>query len=82
VRDPFTYEFLRVLLTMEEYLPDTVLIGGCAAFVYSRYMFEMPPGQAPVYTNDLDLLVENDVPVSKRSILSLMEEATRCIRAG
>jgi hypothetical protein len=60
---------------MEEYLPDTVLIGGCAAFVYSRYMFEMPPGQAPVYTNDLDLLVENDVPVSKRSILSLMEEA-------
>ncbi|MBM3299112.1 MAG: nucleotidyl transferase AbiEii/AbiGii toxin family protein [Deltaproteobacteria bacterium] len=75
MRDPFTYESLRVLLALEEYMPDTVLIGGCAAFVYSKYMFEMPPGQAPVYTNDLDLLVENSLPVSKRSIVSLLEEA-------
>ena len=75
MRDPFTYEFLRVLLALEDYLPNTVLIGGCAAFVYSKYMFEKPLGQAPIYTNDLDLLVQNDIPVSRRSILSLMEEA-------
>lgn len=75
MRDPFTYEFLRVLLALEGYLPNTVLIGGCAAFVYSKYMFGKPLGQAPIYTNDLDLLVENDIPVSRRSILSLLEEA-------
>jgi hypothetical protein len=82
--DPFAYEFLRALNVLKEYLQKVVLIGGSAAFVYSRYMFEAPFGQAPIYTHDLDLLVENELPLSEHSVAYLMERAGfagRCLES-
>ena len=63
------------MLVLEEYLPNIVIIGGSVPFIYSRYMFELTPTQVPVFTEDLDLLVENKVPSSGRSIVSLMQAA-------
>lgn len=71
----YAYELLRALLILEEYLPNIVLIGGCVPLVYSRYLFELPPAKVPVFTEDLDLLVENEVPLSGQSIVSLLQNA-------
>lgn len=73
--DAFAREFLRALLTLREYMPNIVLIGGCVPYVYSKYMFDKPLKQAPVYTKDLDLLVENQVPLAENSVVSLMQAA-------
>lgn len=73
--DAFAREFLRTLLALGDYLPSIVLIGGCVPYVYSKYMFEKPLKRAPVHTRDLDLLVENQIPLAGSSIVFLMQAA-------
>lgn len=79
--DAFAREFLRALLTLREYMQNIVLIGGCVPYVYSQHMFDKRVKQAPVYTKDLDLLVENQVPLAENSIVSLMQAAGYACRA-
>ncbi|MBN2168312.1 MAG: hypothetical protein JW738_03630 [Actinobacteria bacterium] len=71
--DDFQHEFLRALSTIRQYLPDVIIVGGCVPFIYAEYLFSI--SSKPVYTRDLDLLVENEIPIRDRSIASLMLEA-------
>jgi hypothetical protein len=69
------YEFLRALKVLKDYLPNMVIIGGSVPLVYSRYLFDPKATGVPVYTQDLDLLVENDLASSGEPVVSLMKTA-------
>ncbi len=71
--DDYAGEFLRTLSVLKDYLPNTVLIGGCVPYIYWKYMFaaQLPP----VYTTDLDILTSNEVPVCDDPIRTLLTSA-------
>jgi hypothetical protein len=56
------WEFLR------DYLPEIVVGGGWAPFLYHRYLFR-DSKREPIFTRDIDLMVGPKVPVNGRSII-------------
>ena len=52
----------KTLGILREYLPEIVVGGGWAPFLYHRYLFR-DSKREPIFTRDIDLMVRPRVPV-------------------
>ena len=73
--EQFARGFFRVLGTLKDYLPDIVVGGGWAPFLYYRYMVGNKEHQT-VFTRDIDLMVGTRLPeIGSRTVDQLLVEA-------
>ncbi len=57
-----THGFFKTLAILEPYLPQIVIGGGWAPFLYYHYLAKNEQ-HPPVLTSDIDLMVRNQVPI-------------------
>ena len=62
MNDRLARGLFKTLGVLREYLPEIVLGGGWAPFLYHRYIFH-DRKREPVFTRDIDLMVRPTVPV-------------------
>lgn len=73
--EQFAHGFFRVLVTLKDYLPDIVVGGGWAPFLYYRYLVGNKLHQT-VFTRDIDLMVGTRLPeIGSRTVDQLLVEA-------
>lgn len=65
----------KTLWVLREYLPEIVVGGGWASFLYHKYIFS-DPKREPIFTRDIDFMVKPKVPViGSKSIDRVLLEA-------
>jgi hypothetical protein len=70
----FAKGLFKTLWILRDYLPEIVVGGGWAPFLYYRYLLE-DTDRDPIFTRDIDLLVKLKVPViGSRTIDQLLEK--------
>lgn len=75
MKDPFINGFLKTLWILRDYLPVIVVGGGWAPFLYYRY-FLKDKEHKPIYTRDIDFMVQTQVPViGSKTVDQLLVEA-------
>ena len=66
--DRFHAGFLKSLWLIKDYLPQVVIAGGWAPFVYYRYLVG-DRSKNPIRTGDLDIIVGNRLPLAGDKLL-------------
>ena len=65
----------KTLLILSDYLPEIVVGGGWATFLYGRYLFKNRQRE-PVFTRDIDFMVKSKIPIiGKNTVDQLLVEA-------
>jgi hypothetical protein len=62
MNDRLASGLFKTLGVLREYLPEIVVGGGWAPFLYHRYLFR-DFKREPIFTRDIDLMVRSNVPV-------------------
>ena len=62
MNDRLARGLFKTLGVLREYLPEIVVGGGWAPFLYHRYIFR-DRKREPIFTRDIDLMVRPTVPV-------------------
>ena len=58
----FVISFLKTLWILRDYLPEIIVGGGWAPFIYHRYLLGNKEHE-PVLTRDIDFMVKTQVPL-------------------
>jgi hypothetical protein len=75
MNDRLARGLFKTLWVLRDYLPEIVVGGGWAPFLYHRYLFR-GSDREPVFTRDIDLLVKPVVPViGNKTIDKVLVEA-------
>ncbi|MHB8840477.1 MAG: GSU2403 family nucleotidyltransferase fold protein [Candidatus Aquicultor sp.] len=59
---------IKILWSLRDYLPDIVIVGGWAPYLYFQYLFPQQ-GITPLRTYDLDIVVANEVPIKSNATI-------------
>ena len=75
MNEAFIRGFMSTLAILRDYLPQIVVAGGWAPFLFYRY-YVGDKTHTPVLTSDIDLMVRQNVPtVGSRTIDQLLTDA-------
>lgn len=65
----------KTLIILRDYLPEIVVGGGWAPFLYDRYLFKNRHSE-PVFTRDIDFMVKPKIPIiGQKTVDRLLVEA-------
>ncbi len=66
--------FLKTLWLIRDYLPDLIIAGGWAPYVYSRYYYR-DSKKTVIFTKDIDIVVGKDIPVKGKTLDEVLVSA-------
>ncbi len=75
MNERFMSGLYKTLIILSDYLPEIVVGGGWAPFLYDRYLFRNRQHE-PVFTRDIDFMVKPTIPlIGQKTVDQLLVEA-------